>query len=66
MKLTGTFYILCSYFKNSKNKTKFDISYSQFNEIISGVSQGSIFVPLLFNIYIWLMFYESRDLDIAS
>ena len=60
------FTFLCCYTRSSKYKTKVDISNSQLNEIISGLLQGSIFIPLIFTIYIWLMFYESGDLDIVN
>ena len=57
---------LCFYFKNRKQRTKVNTSYSRFNEIIYGVSKGPILGPLPFNIYIFDSTYESRDFDIAS
>ena len=55
-----------SYLKGRKQRTKINSSYSFFAEILFGVPQGSILGPLLFNAYIYVLFYDIDDLDFAS
>ena len=55
-----------SYVSNRKQRTKVNNTYSTFSDIIFGVPQGSILGPLLSNIYIFDMFYDNIDFDIAS
>ena len=58
--------MLQSYLSNRKQGTKINDAYSKYCEILSGVLQGSILGPRLFNIYICDMFYDIDDSDIAS
>ena len=41
---------ICSYLKDRKRCVQINIEQSTFDTIISGVPQGSIFGPILFNI----------------
>ena len=59
-------YFINSYLKGRKQKTKINSSYSAFAEILSGVLQGSILGPFLFNFYICDLFLENIDIDMAN
>ena len=58
--------LIQSYVSNRKQRTKVNNTCSTFSDIIFGVHQGSILGAVLFNIYIFDMFYDNTDFDIAN
>ena len=55
-----------SYLSNRKKRVKIIDKYSYWSEILLGVPKGSILGTLLFNIFIYDMFYFLEDFDIAN
>ena len=53
------------YLSNRKQRTKENITYSSWLEIVFGLQQSSILDPLLFNIFLADLFFILNDADIA-
>ena len=61
----NTLYIFYSYLKNRRQAVKINGILSDFLEILSGVPQGSILGPILFNIFINDFIYQMENTGAA-
>ena len=54
------------YLSNRKQRTKVNRTHSSWLEIVFGIPQGSLFGPLLFNIFLADLFFILNDVDTAN
>ena len=57
----STLRLIHSYLTNRRQRTKINMSYSSWVEIVFGVAQRSILGPLLFNIFLCDIFFIMKD-----
>ena len=55
-----------SYLTNRNQRIKINSSSSSYEEILFGVPQGSMVDPLLFNIFLFDMFFSMNENEFAS
>ena len=55
-----------NYLSNRKQRTKINREFSSWEEILFGVTQGFIFAPLLFNIFLSDLFLIMNNIELAS
>ena len=58
--------IIDSFLSNREQRSKINNAFGRYSQIIYEVPQGSILGPLLFNIYICDIFFDTIECDIAS
>ena len=63
---TKSLNLLSSYLSNRKQRVRVGNFYSSWHDILTGVPQGSIFGPLLFNIFLCDLFLFLTETEIAS
>ena len=54
------------YLSHRKQKIKINKTFSNWTNILHGVKQSSILVPLLFNVFLWDLFLFIQNVDLVT